>query len=612
MSALLPLLPDLSPRCLQIPVFPRYFVHPTLCFVCRMRYIILQKIRFVGCCSAVSEDNQRACAARGSTDLNDSAQRDHHRLVNMGDVTTRLQFSRPGRCALCVWLLLHMSSGVAGWRTEEHTRMCLRGGSGAMVGNARSPLRTFIRQTSAAALSHNVAGLAGAASNQGGFGFAANSEDAAEADRPAAHSTGKSIVVDEEGDSLMGRPCAAGTARLLEGGQGVAEVQNRGSGWGVGEHGQPGPSGAASSSSPWAHGTPVPFKYICSKLIAAAAEDEQGMAQRLSVMVTEIWRHSPDDLTAFVCLMRDQIMSPTLQGIELLPAAQLSKVVADSLAKTPEGLREALANNDGDLAVTAQKLRGSQRTLFSPPPLTLGNVVIALRDVATRRDMAERFKGAKTLVVAASSDEAFILIKALEGTLRYIGLSKHVIISALAAAAVDHSPSFSPSLPSEITQPTTSSRDAPGPHASAAQTQASPILHQGGSDGVEMTPAVLVAVLWQAVSVVADWRKVVPALMSHGPHGILGALNVDMSRQRASCARGAKLRALQRTEFLEGGGVLHAPTSQAEEEAQIARERSFAALTFGVRYAVAVSLFGVCVFNFESLTSIICENAPMC
>jgi hypothetical protein len=69
--------------------------------------------------------------------------------------------------------------------------------------------------------------------------------------------------------------------------------------------------------------------------------------------------------------VRDQILSPTLEGVELLPAAALAKVVADSFAKTSEGLRKALSAADGDLAATASKLRCSQRTLFPTPPLAL-------------------------------------------------------------------------------------------------------------------------------------------------------------------------------------------------------------------------------------------------
>ena len=130
--------------------------------------------------------------------------------------------------------------------------------------------------------------------------------------------------------------------------------------------------------------------------------------------------------------------------------------------------------------------------------------------------MTERLKAAKTLLVAANKDEAFVLVRALEGSLRFLGVSQHYIVSALAAAA-------------DVAFP-----KPPHPHAPDAPSAGV------GDDGGNT-----VALIWQAVSVVGDWRKVVPALMSHGPHGILTALNVSSSRQRTACARGAKLRALQ-------------------------------------------------------------------
>jgi len=92
-----------------------------------------------------------------------------------------------------------------------------------------------------------------------------------------------------------------------------------------------------------------------------------------------------------------------------------------------------------------------------------------------------------------------------------------------------------------------------------------------------------VGITWQAVSLVADWRKLVPALQCHGPHRVLLALNVPLPRQRGAGSRGAKLRALERSELGDGERlVVSSPRSAAEEEAQAAREARYAALTFGL------------------------------
>jgi hypothetical protein len=299
-----------------------------------------------------------------------------------------------------VLLLLHPCPGAG---VDDGAAVRLRGGSAVLVGNAAaagspllsSPLRSFIQRT---AVAH-----------------------AAARPRPVGQPVADSGAVDNDGDSLMGQPscarvAAGACARLAAGSEGGSQGER----------------------------PPVPFKLVCGRLLAALAEDETRRTQLLADLVRELWQHWPADLTALVCLMRDQLLSPTLQGVELLPATQVLRVVADSLAKTPEGLRESLSSFHGDLAVAARRLRGSQRVLFPPPPLTLQHVVASLRDVAERRDMALRHSRAKQLLVAASGEEAFVIVKALQGSLRLLGFTKSVIVTALAAAAHAHPPATAP------------------------------------------------------------------------------------------------------------------------------------------------------------------------
>jgi hypothetical protein len=372
--------------------------------------------------------------------------------------------------------------------------------------------------------------------------------------------------VDEEGDSLMGRPAAAGGmtsgAVVHQSAQAcIVDAHGQAAGDSVRDH-------SPDTSCKWGQGKPVPFEFVCSKLLAAVPGQHQGrIVQMLSELLSDVWQHSPDDLVPLVCLLRDQIVSPTLQGVELLPFAQRTKVVADALAKTPEGLRDAMATHDDDLAATAQKLRGSQRTLFAPPPLTLSRVLVALRDVAERSDMAQRLKTAKALLVAAGSAEAYVLVKALEGTLRFTGFSQHVIVLALAAAA---SAAHKPGAPAPAPEPA-----APAPAGVGGDTRDASEKHDDSSSSS-------IALIWQALSVEGDWRRVLPALVSHGPHALLTALNVSTARRRAAGVRACKLRALQRAEFLEGGGMPESPTSKAEEEAHVTRLQRYAAVTFGL------------------------------
>jgi hypothetical protein len=317
--------------------------------------------------------------------------------------------------SVLVLLLLHPCPGAG---VDDGAAARLRGGSAALLGNAAaagpplrsSPLRSFIQRT---AVAH-----------------------AAAQPRPVGQPIADSGAVDNDGDSLMGQPTCA---RVAAGACAHVATGSEGGG-------QPACARAAAGSEGGGQGKrpPVPFKLVCGRLLAALAEDETRTTQLLADLVRELWQHWPADLAALVCLLRDQLLSPTLQGVELLPATQVLRVVADSLAKTPEGLRESLGSYDGDLAVAARRLRSSQRTLFPPPPLTLQQVVASLRDVAERRDMALRHSRAKQLLVAASGEEAFVIVKALQGSLRLLGFTKGVIVTALATAAHAHPPATLP------------------------------------------------------------------------------------------------------------------------------------------------------------------------
>ena len=459
-------------------------------------------------------------------------------------------------CALIILSLLcpaYVHECAANDAGSANIRGRLRGGSSGVASSMSSPLKSFIQRTTASEgfNAHGLPSTWQALSSPAGL---------------SASLLGAELV-DEEGDSLMGRPAAAGGmtsgAVVYQSAPAcIVDAHGQAAGDSVPDHGPD----TKRKSCKWGQGKPVPFAFVCSKLLAAVPEQHQGrIVQILSELLSDVWQHSPDDLVPLVCLLRDQIVSPTLQGVELLPFAQRTKVVADALAKTPEGLRDAMGTHDDDLAATAQKLRGSQRTLFAPPPLTLSRVLVSLRDVAERSDMAQRLKTAKALLVAAGSAEAYVLVKALEGTLRFTGFSQHVIVLALAAAA---SSAHKPAAPAPAPAP------APEPAAGVGDTRDASDKHNDSSSSI--------ALIWQALSVEGDWRRVLPALVSHGPHALLTALNVSTARRRAAGVRACKLRALQRAEFLEGGGMPESPTSKAEEEAHVTRLQRYAAVTFGL------------------------------
>ena len=462
--------------------------------------------------------------------------------------------------SLALGPLLVLIHAIAAAGNSGHDR--LRGGS-TSAASAASPLKSFIRHHSP---------LARHCLSSAGQGNLPNPKMPAE--RTEERRVPDVAVLDAEGDSLMGAPAEACSSYAVGSKNGAEETEQRNAapgGTAAVERRMHMISSAAEAAGsgktcPWGGQDAVPFKYVCQHLTEAAAHDEQHLVTHLAQLVIDIWQHAPADLVSLVCLVRDQILSPTLEGVELLPAAALAKVVADSFAKTSEGLRKALSAADGDLAATASKLRCSQRTLFPTPPLALAQVVEKLRDVAERRDMIERLSGAKALLVASGSQETSVLVKALEGGVRFLGFSKHVVISALAKAAGTMAPSR--------------------PVAEILLRQGEPAMFAQacGAGSAGDTDADRVGVLWQTVSLVPDWRKVVPALREHGTHGILAALRVPTPRTGRP-ARGAKVRALQRAETLEGSdwiGGLQATRTREEAAVEIAREQRYAAVTCGL------------------------------
>jgi len=387
-------------------------------------------------------------------------------------------------------------AGAAPRRTPARPSMVrLRGGSGAVFSaSTASPLQSFIRQTSAAT----------AAARQTPLDLATIAQEPPAPCDPMNYARRREggAGVDDEGDSLMGRrPRRADVAaETADGGIPTSFAGAAGSQQSAVARGASagGPDARSPHACRWPPATPVPFKYICGKLLSAAEADEGRLTSLLSDLLGEVWQHSPEDLQPLVCLLRDQILSPTLQGVELLPSSQLTKVVTDALVKTPEGLRESLAACDGDLAVTAQKLRTRQRTLFKPAPLALAAVVATLRDVAERSDMSLRIRGARSLLVAAGSEETLVLVRALQGTLRFMGFSKHVIITALAIASESRANNPRPLLPAPLGTaddevPVALPQGSPGaPAASLAGSSSS----SSSSQVAGQRPAA-VAQLWQ-------------------------------------------------------------------------------------------------------------------
>eukprot|EP00961_Rhodomonas_salina_P290250 3922244-Rhodomonas_salina.1 len=191
--------------------------------------------------------------------------------------------ARPGRhawtaltvLALMLWLPPRASAAASDGGGALNR---LRGGSSAVASPTRSPLKSFVRQTSKT--------------------LADAQKDTPQECR-GVMLTGEfgGPVVDEEGDSLMGFPMDAKDDRERAAPAPNAEGNNAFD-WrfNVKDSDAGAPATELGTACPWGENKAVPFKYVCRHLIAAAAEDEPRLVAQLTKLVSDVWLHSPADL----------------------------------------------------------------------------------------------------------------------------------------------------------------------------------------------------------------------------------------------------------------------------------------------------------------------------
>ncbi|EKX54878.1 hypothetical protein GUITHDRAFT_131868 [Guillardia theta CCMP2712] len=90
---------------------------------------------------------------------------------------------------------------------------------------------------------------------------------------------------------------------------------------------------------------PVEFGHVCGNLkkMLISGGNQAHIRKELKEMFCTILASSPDDMTALLCFLRDQISSPTLAGIELIPSSIIVKALAESCGKTFDGVRDCIA-----------------------------------------------------------------------------------------------------------------------------------------------------------------------------------------------------------------------------------------------------------------------------
>ncbi|KAJ1341151.1 hypothetical protein BSLG_004274 [Batrachochytrium salamandrivorans] len=150
----------------------------------------------------------------------------------------------------------------------------------------------------------------------------------------------------------------------------------------------------------------------------------------------KVIKASPDSLTKCVYLCINRIC-PEYKGKELgIGESLLLKSLANAAGRDVKTIK-AEVDLVGDLGTVAQT-KGSQKTLFTPKPLTVDSVfqsLVEICNISGQHSQQRKISIIQKMLVSCKGSEAKYLIRSLEGKLR-IGLAEQTVLSSLAHAAV--------------------------------------------------------------------------------------------------------------------------------------------------------------------------------
>nr|DBA16126.1 TPA: hypothetical protein GDO54_003549 [Pyxicephalus adspersus] len=186
----------------------------------------------------------------------------------------------------------------------------------------------------------------------------------------------------------------------------------------------------------WTYEQMVPYLAVARTF--EMIEDESARLKNietLSNFLRSVICLSPGDLlpSIYLCLNR---LGPAYEGIELgIGETILMKAVAQATGRQLDKIK-AEAQEKGDLGLVAESSRSNQRTMFTPPKLTVSGVFNKLKEIAKmagNASMNKKIDIIKGLFVACRHSEARYIARSLGGKLR-IGLAELSVLAAIAQA----------------------------------------------------------------------------------------------------------------------------------------------------------------------------------
>ncbi|CAK1543698.1 unnamed protein product [Leptosia nina] len=192
----------------------------------------------------------------------------------------------------------------------------------------------------------------------------------------------------------------------------------------------------------WSKGQEVPYLALATTLEEIEATSARlKMIEILSNYLRSVILLTPEDLLPSIYLCLNQL-APAYHSLELgMAETYIMKAVGQCTGRTLAQMKSA-AKATGDLGLVAEQARATQRTMFTPAPLTLRKVFAALKEVAQATGHAsvnKKIGKIQSLYVACRHSEARYLIRSLEGKLR-IGLAEQSVLQALACACAASPP----------------------------------------------------------------------------------------------------------------------------------------------------------------------------
>ncbi|KAF8067164.1 lig1 [Scenedesmus sp. PABB004] len=233
-----------------------------------------------------------------------------------------------------------------------------------------------------------------------------------------------------------------------------------------------------AGSITWPAGKPVPYAFLTDTFEAIASTSKRlECTGLLTGAFRAILASTPGDLLPAIYLCTNRV-APAHTGVELgvgdallIKARPRNSSTRDTRADTGGAARRPLARavrrprrqtaapqalagatgkkeggikkdyeESGDLGSVAAAARGAQRTMFPQPPLTIGSVLKAFRDIAKESGQASQARKVgliSKLLVASKGVEPGYIIRSLQAKLR-IGLAEQSVLVAIAHSVLLH------------------------------------------------------------------------------------------------------------------------------------------------------------------------------